>query len=79
MSLMIKGGRVLDPATATDKIADIYIEDGGVKTIGAKSKEKADDRDRCGGSGKGRLYNDHGDAEHKTGRGQFGCTQLRAE
>ena len=26
MSLMIKGGRVLDPATDTDKIADIYIE-----------------------------------------------------
>ena len=28
---MIKGGRVLDPATDTDKIADIYIENGVVK------------------------------------------------
>ena len=43
MSLMIKGGRVLDPATGTDKIADIYIEDGVVKKIGTKRKEKADD------------------------------------
>lgn len=34
MSLMIKGGRVLDPATKTDQIADIYIEDGVVKKIG---------------------------------------------
>ena len=42
MSLMIKGGRVLDPATDTDKIADIYIEDGIVKKIGTKLKEKAD-------------------------------------
>ena len=41
MSLMIKGGRVLDPATDTDKIADIYIEDGVVKKIGTKLKEKA--------------------------------------
>ena len=42
MSLMIKGGRVLDPATDTDQIADIYIEDGCVKKIGTKLKEKAD-------------------------------------
>ena len=43
MSLMIKGGRVLDPATNTDKIADIYIEDGIVKKIGTKLKEKANE------------------------------------
>lgn len=43
MSLMIRGGRVLDPATDTDKIADIYIEDGVVKKIGTKLKEKADE------------------------------------
>ena len=43
MSLMIKGGRVLDPATKTDQIADIYIEDGVVKKIGTKLKEKADE------------------------------------
>lgn len=42
MSLMIRGGRVLDPATGTDKIADIYIEDGVVKEIGTKLKKKAD-------------------------------------
>ena len=43
MSLMIKGGRVLDPATKTDMIADILIEDGVVKTIGTKLKVKADE------------------------------------
>ena len=43
MSLMIKGGRVLDPATNTDQIADIYIEDGSVKKIGKKLKEHADE------------------------------------
>lgn len=43
MSLMIRGGRVLDPATDTDKIADIYMEDGIVKKIGTGLKEKADD------------------------------------
>lgn len=43
MSLMIKGGRVLDPSTGTDKIADIYIEDGVVKKIGTKLTEKADE------------------------------------
>ena len=43
MSLMIKGGRVLDPATGTDKIADIYIKDGVVNKIGTKLKEKADE------------------------------------
>lgn len=43
MSLMIRGGRVLDPATDTDKISDIYMEDGIVKKIGTGLKEKADD------------------------------------
>ncbi len=41
MTLMIKGGRVLDPATKTDKIADIYVEDGIVKKIGEGLKEQA--------------------------------------
>ena len=43
MSLMIKGGRVLDPATHTDQIADIYIEDGSVKKIEKKLKDHADE------------------------------------
>ncbi len=41
MTLMIKGGRVLDPATETDKIADVYVEDGIVKKIGTKLKDEA--------------------------------------
>lgn len=43
MSLMIKGGRVLDPATNTDKIADVYIEDGQVRKIGTRLKDQADE------------------------------------
>lgn len=43
MSLMIKGGRVLDPATNTDQIADIYIEDGAVRKIGKRLKDHADE------------------------------------
>lgn len=43
MSLMIKDGRVLDPATGRDEVADIYIEDGLVQKIGAGLKKKADE------------------------------------
>ncbi len=43
MSLMIKGGRVLDPATGRDEVADIYIEDGLVQKIGSGLKKKADE------------------------------------
>jgi dihydroorotase len=42
MSLMIKNGRVLNPETNTDKIADIYIENGVIKEIGEHLKAKAD-------------------------------------
>lgn len=41
MTLMIRGGRVLDPATATDRILDVYVEDGAVKRIGEGLKEQA--------------------------------------
>jgi len=34
MKLLIKGGRVIDPASKTDRIADILIEDGKIVSIG---------------------------------------------
>jgi dihydroorotase len=36
--LLIKGGRVIDPASGLDGIRDISIEDGKIKTIEAKCK-----------------------------------------
>jgi dihydroorotase len=35
MRLVIKNGRVINPATKFDEIADVLIEDGKIKEIGA--------------------------------------------
>ena len=40
MSIRIKGGRVLDPATKTDEIRDIFIDDDGLICAPKKTKEK---------------------------------------
>jgi len=37
MKLLIKGGRVIDPASKTDKIADVLIEDSKIVSIGKPS------------------------------------------
>lgn len=42
MSILIKNGRVLDPATATDQVADIYVEKDVIQKIGKGLNEKAD-------------------------------------
>jgi dihydroorotase len=42
MSLMIKNGRVLDPASNTDRIADIYVEKGLIREIGEHLQAKAE-------------------------------------
>ncbi len=42
MTLLIQGGRVLDPASHTDQIADVLIEDGKIKKIEKKLKAEAD-------------------------------------
>ncbi len=42
MKLLIKGGRVIDPATGTDAVSDILIEDGKIAKTGKALKEKAD-------------------------------------
>ncbi len=34
MKLLIKGGRIIDPSQQIDKVADLLIEDGRVKSIG---------------------------------------------
>lgn len=43
MGLLIKGGRVIDPDTKLDKIADILIEDGIIQKVG-KIEKGQDDR-----------------------------------
>lgn len=42
MTILIKGGRVLDPATDTDELLDIYIEDGRIVKREKNCKIKAD-------------------------------------
>ena len=44
MGILIRGGRIIDAATDTDKIGDIYLEDGMIKEIGDQltAKEKSD-------------------------------------
>ena len=34
MKTLIKGGRVIDPANAIDKIADVLVEDGKIAAVG---------------------------------------------
>ncbi len=41
MTILIKNGRVVDPATKTDKKADVLVEKGLVKRIGQGLNEKA--------------------------------------
>ncbi|MGE5397683.1 MAG: dihydroorotase [Chitinophagales bacterium] len=36
MKLLVKGGRILDPANDVDMIGDILVEDGIIKEVGAK-------------------------------------------
>ncbi len=42
MKLLITNGRVINPATNTDEILDVYVEDGIVKKVGAELNETAD-------------------------------------
>jgi dihydroorotase len=35
VKLLVKGGRVIDPAQNIDQIADLILEDGRVKTLGS--------------------------------------------
>ena len=44
MSLLIKGGRVINPATKMDEVADVRIENDQVKEIAKTLKAKKDDQ-----------------------------------
>ena len=46
--LVIRGGRVIDPASGTDRIADLVIRDGKVAGIGADAPSGADVVDASG-------------------------------
>ena len=43
MTILIKNGRVINPATDMDEVADVYIEDGKVSGIETDSDWKADE------------------------------------
>ena len=42
MKLLIRGGRVIDPATKTDEVMDLLIEDGTIIARGKALTEMAD-------------------------------------
>ena len=43
MKILIKNGRIIDPDTKRDEIADLYLEDGVIKKVQKSVKEKADE------------------------------------
>ena len=45
MGILIRGGRIVDAATDTDKKGDVYLEDGVITEIGEKLSVK-DKNDR---------------------------------
>ena len=45
MGILIRGGRMIDAATDTDIIGDIYLDEGVIQEIGKKlTKKQEDDR-----------------------------------
>lgn len=42
MTILVKGGRIINPATQTDEAADVYIEDGRIAEIKKDMQPKAD-------------------------------------
>ncbi|MGA2192431.1 MAG: dihydroorotase [Nitrospirota bacterium] len=48
MGLIIKDGRVIDPATGTDEIKDIYVEDGVITENGRNGRGKGEVIDASG-------------------------------
>lgn len=45
MGILIRGGRIIDAATETDKIADVYLDEGIIREIG-ENLEKREETDR---------------------------------
>ena len=46
MGILIRGGRIVDAATDTDKKGDVYLEDGVITEIGEKQIGRASCRER---------------------------------
>lgn len=44
MGILIRGGRLIDGAAQTDKVADLYLEDGRIAKIGEQLTAKKEDR-----------------------------------
>ena len=43
MKILIKNGRIIDPDTKRDEIADLYLEDGVIKKVQKAVRVKADE------------------------------------
>jgi dihydroorotase len=41
-SLLLSGGRVIDPANRLDAVADVLIRDGRIAAVGAGAAQQAD-------------------------------------
>ncbi len=48
MNLLIRGGRILDPAVCRDEVADVYVMDGRIAGIGTLEKEREEEFFRGG-------------------------------
>lgn len=42
MTILIKNGRVLDPAAGTDRVADVFIEEGRIQAVEPDISAEAD-------------------------------------
>ena len=42
MKILIRGGRVLDPATGTDAVMDLFLENGRISKRGTDLQEAAE-------------------------------------
>lgn len=47
MKLLIKNGRVIDPATKTDAVSDVLVEEWQIVKVDKSIQEKADKTIRC--------------------------------
>lgn len=48
MTILIKGGHVINPATQMDEVADVLIEDQKIKRLERTSGKRSRTCDQCG-------------------------------
>lgn len=48
MTILIKGGHVINPATQMDEVADVLIEDQKIKRLEKNFRKRSRTCDQCG-------------------------------